>query len=118
MPIIDHVDYELPLAILSGFGDLEADGGVLQYFYVTMPGTSALFPTGTFLSLIAGTVDVGGASDLSALGRIGDEANVFGIVDVGGSSLIEFNPLTGIRGKANIEGVGTLFPRAVISEAE
>ncbi len=118
MPIIENIDYELPLAILSGFGDIEADGGVLQYLYATLPGSSELFATGTFLSLIGGTVDVGGASDLYALGRLNGEPNVFGVVNLLGTSGLETSPFTGIRGKANILGIGTLFPRAVVAEAE
>jgi hypothetical protein len=118
MPIINNIDYELPLVVLSGYGDVQADAGVLQYFQITIAGVSDLSAIGTFLTIVGGSVDVGGSSTLFALGRIGDEPNVFGVVDVGGTSGLTIDPLLGVRGKAVLTGVAELFPSPSIAEAE
>lgn len=117
MPIIENVDYELPLAILSGSGDVEADGGVLQYFYITVAGIGDVAAIGTFVD-IQGAVQIDGSSTLYAFGRIGDEPNRFGSVGIVGAGAITTDGILGIRGKVSILGIGSLTLRGQVAEAE
>lgn len=117
MPLIDHVDHELPLAILQGFSTLEADGVAQQFLYVTIEGVSALFASGTFIDLNGG-VEIAGTSDLFALGRLNGEPNEFGVVTLAGTSGIDFAGITLLGGKAIIAGTSALLLGGTLAEAD
>lgn len=116
MPIIEHVDYEIPLVIIAGGSSFFAAAEVEQYFRATLPGSSNMFPAGT-LELL-GSITIAGTSAIEAFGRIDDEPNVFGVGDFGGASSLDLIGRLFARGKAIIAGSSTLTFQGRVSESE
>lgn len=108
----------MPLVIIGGGSFVEIDGGVLRYFAAHIEGEGQLFANGTFISINAG-ITIDGISEFYALGRIGDEPNIFGVGDFGGQCEVLIGQGTlGIRGKCIIAGSSSLLLRPQVAEAE
>jgi hypothetical protein len=116
MPLIVPYTNPQPLAVLSGGSSVESAGSVAQNFRATIAAGSELQAFAELLIEAAATLE--GSSEIFAFGRLGDEPNVFGLADIGGSSDLEAVGSLKIGGKAILASGSALSALADLAESE
>jgi hypothetical protein len=106
MPFVDEFDPTIPMFVVSGGADFSADGSVSSFFIVHINAGVAMSLNGSIVR--AGSVSIEGAGDPDFVGRVNDDANVFGGLTIAGAGSFSAIPTTTIRGKLIIQAAGAL----------
>jgi hypothetical protein len=117
MPLITPIGELSTLAILGGGSNWAANGGIARYLSAHIAGGSGFTARGSFIS-VRGKVTFAGDSEFSAFGRLNGEPNKFGVVDLGGGSVVDLSPTTAIGGKMVAAGLSTLSARGRVALAD
>jgi hypothetical protein len=96
MPFVDEFDPTIPMFVVSGGADFSADGSVSSFFIVHINAGVAMSLNGSIVR--AGSVSIEGAGDPDFVGRVNDDANVFGGLTIDGAGSFSAIPTTTIRG--------------------
>jgi hypothetical protein len=118
MPLIIPYSSPPPLAVLGGGSTFTANGVASQHLRATIAGGSGFTPNGRLLIVVATPATLAGHSTFSARGRIGSEANVFGLVDVGGGSAMSAAGHTVINGLAVLAGSSGFSATGRVAEGD